>query len=171
MIRIRFQHLLGLVALALMVFARAHAGAPLASEHVRIMEPWSRALPAVSTNGAAYFVAANEGGKDARIVEGRSPIAKRVELHTHTMEDGVARMSRIEGGIVVPAGGSVTLAPGGIHVMLMNLNEPLAAGKVFPLTLTFEDGSTMDVEVRVLSAEEAAKMGNAVGHAEMKAEQ
>jgi hypothetical protein len=87
------------------------------------------------------------------------------------MEDGVARMRPIEGGVVVPAGGSATLAPGGMHIMLMSLNEPLEVGKVFPLTLEFDDGGSIEVEVAVLSAEEATMMESATGHGEMKAKE
>jgi copper(I)-binding protein len=158
------------LALAAVVAAVLLAGPSLAagegaSEQVHVMEPWSRELPPVAPNGAAYFQVANHGRADARIVGASSPIAKRAELHTHSMVDGVMRMGPVEGGVPVPAGGSVTFAPGGLHVMLMGLSTPLAAGMKFPLTLEFEDGGTKILEVGVLSMDEAAKRDSAAaGH-------
>ena len=162
------RSLLGALVVGLVAITHVLAGEHLASEHVRIMDAWSRALPPVSTNGAAYFTAMNEGNEAGRIVGASSPIAKRVEIHNHEMNDGVVKMTRVADGLPVPAGGSVELAPGGLHLMLMGLNEPLVPGKAFPLTLRFEDGGTIETDVTVLSLDEAAKKATAMGHGETK---
>ncbi len=82
-----------------------------------------------------------------RLIAAASPAAERVELHTHTLDaQGVARMTRIE-GIEVVAGSPTELRPGGLHVMLMGLTAPLAAGDAIDLTLTFEAAG--DVTLRV----------------------
>jgi copper(I)-binding protein len=65
------------------------------------------------------------------------------------MEDGVAKMREVEGGIPVPAGESVTLEPGGLHVMLMGLSKPLAEGETAPLTLRFESGAEIAVDAPI----------------------
>lgn len=157
-------YLLTLVGLAFTATTAALAGEHLASEHVHIMDPWSRELPAVSTNGAAYFTAMNKGKRDGRIVGASSPLAKRVEFHIHKMEGDLMKMRKVEGGVPVPSGESVTFEPGGLHVMLIDLSQPLQAGMTFPLTLEFKDGGSIDVEVNVLSMDEAANKGGAMGH-------
>ena len=164
------SYLLTLVGLALTATTDALAAGHLASEHVHIVDPWSRELPAVSTNGTAYLKAMNKGKKEVRIVGASSPLAKRVELHMHKMEGDLMKMMKVEGGVAVPSGESVTFEPGGLHVMLIDLNQPLQAGMTFPLTVAFEDGSSIDVEVTVLSMDEAANKGGAIhgGHGGMK---
>ena len=74
---------------------------------------------------------------DDRLVAVSTPLAEKVELHRSTMEEGVHRMEAVE-SIVVPAGGSVALAPGGLHVMLVGLKFMLMAEETIPVTLTFE---------------------------------
>ena len=143
--------------LVLSVSTAALAGGHLASEQVKVLAPWSRALPSVAPNGAAYMTVRNVGVEDARIVEAHSPVARHVELHRHTMEDGLAKMRKVEHGVVVPAQASVSFAPGGLHIMLMGLREPLTAGMTFPLTLRFHDGGESAVVVAVLSSEDAMK--------------
>ena len=144
----------------------ALAGGHLASEHVKVMGAWSRALPPVSKNGAAYLMLKSAAKKSVRVVGGESPVAEMVELHTHLTEGGVMKMRKLEDGVEVPAGESVTFEPGGMHVMLMGLKKPLKSGEAFPLTLRFEDGGTASVEVKVMSPDEAPSMKH--GHGEMK---
>jgi copper(I)-binding protein len=142
----------------------AAAGRHLASEHVQIIQPWSRALPAVSTNGSAYLRVKNSAKNPARIVSASSPIAAQAELHRHINEDGLMKMRHVTDGVAVPAGDTVAFAPGGMHIMLMRLEEPLTPGKTFPLTLNFEDGGSQTVIVNVLNHEQAAKMTSRMGH-------
>src|SRR5690606_10830983 len=79
-----------------------------------------------------------------------SPVAETAELHTHIKDGEVMRMRPVE-AIEVPAGGSVTLKPGGDHVMLMSLRAPLKEGETFPLTLIFEHRGSREVDVTVKS--------------------
>ncbi len=98
--------------------------------------------------GAAYATIKNMGGEDDRLVSARSPKAARVELHTHIMENGVARMRPVE-AIDVPAGGTAELKPGGNHIMLFKLDKHLSEGETFPLILSFEKAGDVEVEVNV----------------------
>jgi len=107
-----------------------------------------------SRPGAAYMEIHNAGGEDDRLVSASSPVTERVELHTHIMEEGVAKMRRVE-GIDVPAGGHASLAPGGFHVMLFGLTGEMAAGDMIPLTLTFERAGTLNIEARIVSMQES----------------
>lgn len=99
---------------------------------------------------AAYFTLENRSDRADRLVSVASPVARRAELHESRVENGVMRMRPVE-GIAVPAGGSVRLEPGGLHVMLMELSEPIAEGRRVPLTLTFESGATLAVDAEVRS--------------------
>ncbi len=115
---------------------------------IHIMKPWSRPLPAVSVNGAAYMTLMNKGDSPDRLLSVSTPAANKAEIHNHTMEGGLMKMRPVE-AIDIEAKGSTTLEPGGVHVMLMGVRNPLEEGDVFPMTLTFETAGSVDVEVHV----------------------
>ncbi|KUI18615.1 hypothetical protein AU193_18480 [Mycobacterium sp. GA-1285] len=94
-------------------------------------------------------VLTNAGHHDARIVAARSDVAGRVEVHEVAADAGTRTMRPKEGGLVIPAGGSHALAPGGDHLMLMDLKEPLLTGSEVTLTVEFDDGSTLPVTAQV----------------------
>lgn len=115
---------------------------------IKIDHPWSRATVAGIPNGVSYFVLENQGDTDDRLLAVSSPVADKVELHTHIRDGEVMRMRHVD-DIAVPAGESVALEPGGLHVMLMGLKQPLEEGKNFPLTLEFEHAGSVTVDVVV----------------------
>lgn len=99
---------------------------------------------------AVFGTLANTGHHDARIVSGASPAAGRVEVHEVVPDaSGTKEMRPKAGGIVVPAGGTHELTPGGDHVMLMDLSGPLPPGADVSVTLQFEDGSTLPVSAQI----------------------
>ena len=128
---------------------------------VEIKDAWARATPGKAENGAAYLTI--ETPAPDKLVAVSSPAAKKTTLHTMTMDGGVMKMRPLD-GLDVPANQPVMLKPGGIHIMLQGLNEPLQAGKSFPLTLTFEKAGERKVEVAV---EKPGAMGPE-GHAGMQ---
>ena len=113
-----------------------------------IHRPWSRELPPVAPNGAAYFRVENGGRETVRIVSVSTPIADRAELHAHETDGGVMKMRHVH-SVEVPAGGSVSFEPGGLHVMLIGLKQPLVGGESFPLTLGFDEAGTIEVTVEI----------------------
>ena len=121
----------------------------------------ARAAGAAAKTGAAYMRIVNGGATDDRLVATESPAARRVELHTHIIEDGVARMRQVEGGIPIPAGATVTLESGGLHVMFLGLTAPFPAGGTVELTLVFEAAGEIAVEVPV---EPMPGVGQDAGH-------
>ena len=129
-------------------------GGAAAGEHtpggISIAGPWSFELPPVSPNGAAYFRIENRGQASDRLVSAHSPIADRAEIHTHEMDGGMMTMRRVH-AVEVPAQGEVTFKPGGLHVMLLGLKQPLVAGERFPLALGFEKAGTIEVPVEIRS--------------------
>ena len=121
---------------------------PYALGDVSVHHPWSRELPPVAPNGAAYFRVENGDGEPVRIVGASSPVADRAELHTHEMDGGVMKMRHVR-AVEVPAKGAASFAPGGLHVMLIGLKKPLVAGESFPLILEFDTAGTIDVTVGI----------------------
>lgn len=174
--------LLGAVLAALLVVF-AFSGAAQAHEHTDLVvsgawaratqfadagmaQPTAEATDAASAMGgempmvdvsAAYFSLTNDGGHPVRISAASTTAAGVTELHTMEMDGDIMRMREIEGGIVVAAGETVHLQPGGLHVMLLDLPAPLVEGTAFVLTLTVDmlddagevDGEPMIVNVGV----------------------
>jgi copper(I)-binding protein len=110
---------------------------------------WARATSA--RNGAAYLTLVDQGAAD-RLTGLSTPVASAAELHQTTAEGGVMKMRPVEGGLALAAGQTVTMAPGGYHIMLMGLKQPLKVGDRFALTLTFEHAPEMTVDVSVEKA-------------------
>jgi copper(I)-binding protein len=110
--------------------------ASTAFAQVTVTNPWVRAtVPQQKATGAFLQI---KSAKDARLVEARSPAANVVELHEMTMVDNVMKM-RATTGVALPAGKLVELKPGGYHVMLVDLKQPIKEGDRVPLTLVIED--------------------------------
>ena len=131
--------------------ASASAG-QYALGNLSVERPWAREMPPVAPNGAAYLRIENAGAAADRIVSASSPIARRVEFHTHEMDGGVMKMRRVH-WVEVPAQGSVRFAPGGLHMMLIGLKEPLVAGGSFPLTLGFRNAGELEMKVEITGVE------------------
>lgn len=115
---------------------------------VSVRDQWASAA---DTGMAAVFgTFTNNDDHEARIVSATSPVAGRMEVHEVSADaSGTKTMHPKAGGIVIPPGGSHDLVPGGDHLMLMDLKAPLTAGADVPVTVTFEDGSTLDVTAQV----------------------
>ncbi len=125
---------------------------------LEIIHPWAKPSIGQAKAGAAFVTIINTGAIDDRILAAKSDVAELVELHTHSMDGGVMRMRPVE-AIVVPAGDAAKLAPGGHHIMLLNLKSPLVAGESFPITLVFEKAGEITVEVKI-----DAEMGGTPSH-------
>lgn len=117
---------------------------------LRIEAPWTRAA-LEGRQGAGFMTIRNTGTAADRLVSASSPVAVRVELHTHLRDGDVMRMRPVQ-DIPVPAGGSATLAPGGLHLMFMGLNRALVAGETIPVTLRFAEAGEVTVQLRVQAA-------------------
>lgn len=100
---------------------------------------------------AAYMVIANTGDKAERLVSAATDVAGVVEIHETKVENDIARMEPIAGGLEIPAGGSVELKPGGKHIMMMELKQALVAGSTITLTLNFESGTVVTLVVPVVA--------------------
>ncbi|MEL6913662.1 MAG: copper chaperone PCu(A)C [Pseudomonadota bacterium] len=115
-----------------------------------IHDAYARAATPNARAGAAFMVIMNPTDTDDRLIAVRSDVSARVELHTHVArDDGMMMMREVEGGFVIPAGESHTLARGGDHVMFMGLRESFDQGKEIAVTLVFENAGEIDVVIPV----------------------
>ena len=149
----RLLHVLtvaGLFALFAVSSPHAQQGGAHRFGPLTIEAPWARASAGAARTGAAYLRIVNAGAEADRLLGASSPVAERVELHTHKTTDGVMRMRRIE-AVSVPGNEAAELKPGGDHAMLMGLTGPLKEGGTFPLTLSFEKAGKITVPVAVRS--------------------
>ena len=110
---------------------------------VTAAEAWVKAVDSGMT--AAFLTLTNSTDKDLTLVKASTPAAGMVELHEMAMKDGQMVMQPKAGGIPVKAGSSAVLEPGGDHIMLMQLAGPVKVGDDVELTLTFDDGTTLEV--------------------------
>ncbi len=140
--------LVGGLALFLAIGAEAH---DYRHGDLVIGHPWARATPGAARVGAGYLTIANDGEAADRLVAARVPFAGRVELHEMTMVDDVMRMRELADGIELPPGATVALEPGGLHMMFIQLREPLVEGDRHVATLVFERAGPVEVEFHVES--------------------
>jgi copper(I)-binding protein len=116
-----------------------------------ISDPWSRATPKGSSVAAGYMKIKNNGSTPDRLIEGSSDVASKFEVHEMKMENGVAKMRPVKGGLEIKPGETVELKPGSFHVMFVGLKKPLSAGDHFKATLGFEKAGTVSVDYDVLA--------------------
>jgi periplasmic copper chaperone A len=115
---------------------------------VKVDHAWAR--PTVSgQQGGGGFLAMTSSAGD-RLVSGSTPLAERLELHMMAMKGDVMEMRQVD-AIELPAGKTVELKPGGLHVMFIGLKQPLALGSKVPVTLKFEKAGEVKVEFDVMS--------------------
>lgn len=131
-----------------MLCLAACAPEPHGVKGVVISDAWTRPTATGMPMGVAYFTITNNTGADDALVAASTPAAARVEMHETSIEDGMARMRPLT-EIAVPRAGRVAVAPGGIHLMLVDLVQPLEAGSRVPLVLEFRTAGKMTVELSV----------------------
>ncbi|MBN9496929.1 MAG: copper chaperone PCu(A)C [Alphaproteobacteria bacterium] len=127
-------------------FAALFAFPALAAD-IKVDDAWARPTLGQARNGAAYLTITTTGAPD-RLVAASAPVAGKTELHSMTMNNNVMQMRPVD-AIQVTPGTEVKLQPGGLHVMLLDLKSPLKLGEKFPLTLKFERGGEVQVQVEV----------------------
>ena len=114
-----------------------------------IESAFTRATAEGAKVGAGYLTIRNTGSAPDTLVSVETSVAGRGEIHDMTMTDGVMRMRRLADGVEIPAGGSIALKPGGMHLMLMDLKQQLVEGEKVTVKLTFKSGASGDVVLPV----------------------
>lgn len=147
-----FRSLFAAVSVAV-VLSTGQTGAVLAhSEQIgtlSISDLWTRATPPRAQAAGGFLAIENSGREPDRLVGVASPVAGRAEIHEMRMQDGTMIMRPVEGGIEIPAGGEVVLAPGGFHIMFMELKDAFTEGSRVPVTLRFEKAGNLETFLHV----------------------
>lgn len=145
----------------------ALVSAPMAfAADITISDAYLRVSGAMANSAAAFMTIENHGAED-RLIDARSDLAQKVELHTHLQDaNGVMKMIHVAEGFPIASGESHVLQRGGEHVMFLGLNSVPAQGDTISLTLTFETAGDVTVEVPV-DNERTPAMGK-MGHGKMK---
>lgn len=125
-------------------------GATAQQGDIVVSGEWARPILIAGRPGGAYFHIKNDGAAADKLIGVTSSISPRVEMHEHTMTDGVMKMSQVM-SIDVPAGGTVELKPGGYHIMLFETNSKYGPGDKIDLTLKFESGVTVEKKLDVMA--------------------
>ena len=129
---------LGLQRIFAAVFMSLMALSPAMASDLMFGSLQFRATIGSMPSSAAYLSITNHGAMADRLLAVESSLAHKTELHTMEVTNGVMKMRQIDGGIAIPAGKTVQLAPGGLHVMLIRLKAPLNADESYRVTLVFE---------------------------------
>ncbi len=135
----------------------AGAGDVIRAGTIEISKAFTKAMLPGQPVGGGYLTITNTGDVDDRLLSASSAVAGAVEVHEMVMQGQIMKMRRIDKGVVIPAGGSVILAPGGLHLMFMRIKAPFRAGDRVNLTLSFEKAGQVEVVLPVQAAGSSAK--------------
>jgi len=132
---------------------------------IHIATPWARATPKGASAGAGYMTITNKGTAPDRVSCVSDDASAQCQIHSMTMEDGVMKMRPVEGGLEIKPGETVTLQPGGYHVMFVGLTHPLDPGRTVDVKLKFDTAGTVDVQYPIAAIGAPAPGGAAAGGA------
>lgn len=141
---------------AVVLLALASAISPVWAENaavtvgdLTISHGFTRAMPPHAPVAGGYLSITNAGARDARLTGAQSPVAARVEIHEMTMNGSVMKMRALPDGLPIPAGQTVQLAPGGVHLMFIGVTAPFVEAQTIPLTLSFDQASDISLSLPV----------------------
>ncbi len=144
-----------------LIVAALLSAAAVSHAQTTVTEPWVRSTVAGQKATGAFLQIASAGG--GKLVSVSSPVAGLVEIHEMSMDGNVMKMRALPNGLELPAGKPVALKPGGFHVMLLELKQPLKAGDIVPLSLVVEGSDkkreTVDVKATVRGPQTAPAGG------------
>ncbi len=139
-----------LMATAVLAFLALPAqAADVMAGKLKISAAWARATPKGAPVGGGYLTITNTGSQPDRLTGGSVGFAKSVELHEMKMDKGVMKMRMLAGGLEIKPGETVTLKPGGYHIMFVGMKEPLKKGEHVKVTLQFAKAGKVDVDFTV----------------------
>lgn len=144
--------------LAVTIVAMPATARDVPAHRIKLTGAWTRPTPPAAAAGAGYLTITNAGSRPDRLLGGTSSAVREVQVHQMMIADGVMRMRPVQ-GLVIPAGGTVTLSPGGYHLMLIGPNRPFQAGGRIPATLKFERAGAVRVVFDVRMTPPAAAGG------------
>src|SRR6266545_1863125 len=143
------QQFFALAALVASLFAVPARAEEVKAGDLVISQVWSRATPKGAKIAGGYLTIENKGTAPDRLVGGSGDIAGKVEIHEMAMNNGVMTMRPLDKGLAIDPGKTVKLAPGGYHLMLMDLKQPFKQGDKVPVTLEFEKAGKVALSLDV----------------------
>lgn len=163
----RFLHacLLGttLAATPLWADQHGHSAAQVQVGDLMLTGAFTRATLPRAPVGGAFVTITNQGSVDDRLISATAPVGSEVQIHEMAHANGVMTMRPLADGLPIPAGSVVDLAPGGYHLMLMGLTEPLVQGETLDITLRFEQAGDVTLPFAIGAINAAGGMGHS-GH-------
>ena len=135
-------------ALALLVVSLQTLAHNYEKRDIQVRHPWSRATPPGAKVGVAYMEIRNRGSQPDRLLSATSGVAQRVEMHVTQREGEVMKMRQLQ-AFEIPARERYALRPGGSHLMLVDLKQPLEKGERFAMRLRFERAGELEIELEV----------------------
>jgi periplasmic copper chaperone A len=131
------------------VFATAARAEDVKAGDLVISQAWTRATPGGAKIGGGFVTIENKGTAPDKLVGASADGAGKIEVHEMAMNNGVMKMRPVEGGLTIDPGKTVKLAPGGLHLMMMDLKSPLKQGDKMPVTLEFEKAGKVAISLDV----------------------
>lgn len=140
------------------------AATEIALGEIAIAGAFTRATLPNAPVAGGFLTITNHGAAPDRLVAASASIAKETQIHEMAMEGDVMKMRQLVEGIAIAPGETITLAPGGLHIMFMGLNTTLVEGETVPVTLTFEAAGTVTIDMTVGGKAADAPAGTHGGH-------
>ena len=157
------------VALLAGLFASPARAEEIKAGDLVITQAWSRATPGGARVAGGYLTIENKGSAPDRLIGGSAEVSDKIQVHEMSMNNGVMTMRQLDKGLAIEPGKTVKLAPGGIHLMMLNPKSPFRQGDKVPVTLEFERAGKVKVslDVQGVGAQAPAGAGSA-GDMDMK---
>ncbi len=162
-------------AMASAILLSCLLAAPARTEEVKagdlvITQAWSRATPGGAKVAGGYMTIENRGSAPDRLIGASAEVAGKIQVHEMSMNNGVMSMRQLDKGLAIEPGKTVKLAPGGVHLMMLNPKNPLKQGDKVPVTLEFEKAGKVGVslDVQSVGAQAPAGAGSTGGAMDMK---
>jgi copper(I)-binding protein len=143
------RSLIGAVAIAALGVGASANAEPVKVGDLVISQPWTRATAGGAKVGGGYLTIENKGTAADKLVGGSTDAAGKLEVHQMSVSNGVMKMHQVEGGLTIEPGKTVKLAPGGYHLMLVDLKRAFKQGETVPVTLEFEKAGKVEVSLDV----------------------
>jgi len=164
---------LTLLSIACAFLAAYVATAPARADEVKagdiaISQAWSRATPNGAKIGGSYLTIENKGTAPDKLIGASSDAAGSIQVHEMSMSGGTMKMRPLESGLTIEPGKAVKLAPGGYHLMMMELKNQLKQGDKLAITLEFEKAGKVPVSFDVMGVGAQAPGADAGGKMQMK---
>jgi periplasmic copper chaperone A len=119
-----------------------------AAADILVTQAWARPTPPTAQVAAVYFSVKNSGAKEDKLLAVSSSVAASVEIHETQTVKGMMQMRQVA-SVSCPAGATLKIEPGGLHVMLLGLKQPLLDGSKMDLTLRFRDAGVLSIQVPI----------------------